>query len=81
MRGVKSEAVEASSSSYEEAEAEPSQPSAAPKATGELLPAQGQQQPKEPRTSEAERVPAKGESLPKAERPATDAAQGDYWAR
>ena len=36
VRGVKSEAVEASSSSYEEAEAEPSQPSAAPKATGEL---------------------------------------------
>ena len=54
VRGVKSEAVEASSSSYEEAEAEPSQPSAAPKATGELLSRQGQQQPKEPRTSEAE---------------------------
>ena len=72
--------MEDSSSYYEETEAEPPQPSAAPKATGEHL--SGQKLEKlEQRASGAGRVQAKGESLPKAERPAPDEAQGDQVAR
>ena len=70
VRGTtaKAKAVEESSSYYEEADAEPSQPSAAPKA-GESLPGAGRPQPEEPRASGVKRVPAKGEFLPKAETP------------
>ena len=70
VRGTtaKAKAVEESSSYYEETDAEPSQPSAAPKA-GESLPGAGRPQPEEPRASGVKRVPAKGEFLPKAETP------------
>ena len=70
VRGTtaKAKAVEESSSHYEETDAEPSQPSAAPKA-GESLPGAGRPQPEEPRASGVKRVPAKGEFLPKAETP------------
>ena len=70
MRGTtaKAKAEEESSSYYEETDAEPSQPSAAPKA-GESLPGAGRPQPEEPRASGVKRVPAKGELLPKAETP------------
>ena len=62
VRGTtaKAKAVEESSSYYEETDAEPSQPSAAPKA-GESLPGAGGPQPEEPRASGVKRVPAKGE--------------------
>ena len=70
VRGTtaKAKAKEESSSYYEETDAEPSQPSAAPKA-GESLPGAGRPQPEEPRASGVKRVPAKGEFLPKAETP------------
>ena len=70
VRGTtaKAKAVEESSSYYEETDAEPSQPSAAPKA-GESLPGAGRPQPEEPRASGVKRVPAKGEFLCKAETP------------
>ena len=70
VRGTraKAKAEEESSSYYEETDAEPSQPSAAPKA-GESLPGAGRPQPEEPRASGVKRVPAKGEFLPKAETP------------
>ena len=70
VRGTtaKAKAVEESLSYYEETDAEPSQPSAAPKA-GESLPGAGRPQPEEPRASGVKRVAAKGEFLPKAETP------------
>ena len=70
VRGTtaKAKAEEESSSCYEETDAEPSQPSAAPKA-GESLPGAGRPQPEEPRASGVKRVPSKGELLPKAETP------------
>ena len=73
VRGTtaKVKAEEESSSCYEETDAEPSQPSAAPKA-GESLPGAGRPQPEEPRASGVKRVPSKGELLPKAETPKAD---------
>ena len=58
--------AEKESSSYEETDAEPSQPSAAPKA-GESLPGAGRPQPEEPRASGVKRAPSKGELLPKGQ--------------
>ena len=80
VRGTtaKAKAVEESSSYYEETDAEPSQPSAAPKA-GESLPGAGRPQPEEPRASGVKRVPAKGEFLPKAEMP--KAGESLPWGR
>ena len=81
-RAAKAKVVEDSSSYYEETEAEPPQPSAAPKATGEHLPGQKLEKLEEQCASGAGRVQAKGESLPKAERPEADEAQqGEQVAR
>ena len=65
VRGTtaKVKAEEESSSCYEETDAEPSQPSAAPKA-GESLPGAVRPQPEEPRASGVKRVPFQGRASP-----------------